>query len=382
MSDVVIEDTLTLADMICKGKREKYTQGIRITEYPMIITYQNQSMPDAEKNWHTPAVILYSSDDGQVDVRGADLMGTDSSEKAERAEEAKKYHSASHYVEYSSTRSDAYGIKSAAEDYQYESQRTPEWKSWKNWMTANKEGTACTVTAVRYEQYVMIRMENAGIVVSTITTLPKGTRDVYFALSGEKCIMTQFKLTREKEAIEAGTIEPVVVQKPNMPDVSGDIPNLDCAGWWTAHTEGIEINEEPVRVTYDSISYSQAKENWHTPLVVVFSSLDKLVNGVLYKEYSVIRSDAYGWGVDGIGYSSKVIYPERWSSWREWLEDNKAGIHGSITAFRNDNTVIVRQNNNGVIVTSSIQIPTDRELPICFALSGELCAISNIRITR
>lgn len=382
MSGVVIEDTLTLADIICKEKRGKYTQGICVTEYPVIITYQNQSMPDAEKNWHTPAVVLYSSDDGQVDVRGAALMGTDSVEKAEKAKEAEKYHSPSHYVEYSATRSDAYGIRSAAVDYQYESQRNPEWKSWKSWLAANKEGTACTVTAVRFGKYVMIRMENTGIVVSTITTLPEEAEDVYFALSGERCMMSRFKVIREKEAIEAGTIEPLVVQKPVMPEVSGDIPNLDCAGWWTAHTEGIEITEEPVRVTYDSISYSQAKENWHTPLVVVFSSLDKLVNGVLYEEYSVIRSDAYGWGVDGIGYSSKVIYPERWSSWKDWLKENKKGIHGSVTAFRNENTVVIRQNNHGVIVTSSIQVPAGRELPICLALSGELCAISNIRITR
>ena len=382
MSDIIIEDPLTMADIICKEKREKYTQGILITEYPMIVTYQNQSMHDAEKNWHTPAVVLYSSDNGQVDAKGAELMGTDALEKAAKAKEAENYRSPNHYVEYSAIRSDAYGIKSAAEDYQYESQHTPEWKSWKGWLEANKKGVACTVTAVRYGQYVMIRMENAGIVVSTTTTLPQGTEEVYFALSGERCMMTHFQLAREKEAIEAGTIEPVVMQKPVMPKISGDIPNLDCAGWWTAHTEGIEITDEPVRVTYDSISYSQAKENWHTPLVVVFSSLDKLVNGVLYEEYSVIRSDAYGWGVDGIGFSSKVIYPDRWSSWKEWLAANKEGIHGSITAFRNENTVIIRQNNHGVIVTSSIQVPTGRELPICFALSGELCAISNIRITR
>lgn len=382
MSNMMIEEPLFLADIICKDKREKYTQGILITEYPMIITYQNRSMYDAEKNWHTPAVVLYSSDDGQVDVKGAELMGTDTAEKAEKAEEAEKYNSHNHYVEYSIIRSDAYGFMSAAEDYQYESQRTQEWKSWKSWLTANKEGSSCTVTAVRYKQYVMIRMENGGIVVNATTTLPEGTEEVYFALSGEKCMMTNFVLTREKEAIEAGTIEPVAVQKPAMPKRSGDLPNLDCAGWWTAHTEGIEITEEPVKITYDSISYTQAKENWHTPLVVVFSSLDKLVNGVLYKEYSVIRSDAYGWGVDEVKFSSKVVYPENWSSWRRWLLDNKKGIHGEITAFRNDDTVTIRQNNHGVIVTSYIRVPTQRNLPICLALSGELCVISNIQIMR
>lgn len=355
------KDIMGMEMVSCREFGEQYTRGILLTEYPLTIMYQNVSMADADKNWHTPSVVLYSSDDGRAVEQGSTGLSN-------------------HYREYCTTRSDAYGMKSLAEAYQYESQHLSDWNSWEEWLEKNKRGTTCTVMAVRYRQYVRIRLENAGVVVSATVTLPEHAgENVYFALTGERCTLSDFVPMRDTEPIGEGAIIPVSVQKSTILKTEGDFPNLDCPGWWTAHSEGIEITEEPIVITYDSISYQQAKESWHTPFIVLFSALDRNVNGVAYTEYSVTRSDAYGWKENADDFSYEADFSDEWSSWEEWLSANKKGVKCSLTAVRNGDTIILTQENGGVMVTSYMDIPRSTALPVCFALSGELCSISNIK---
>ncbi len=355
------KDLMGMEMVSCREFGEQYTQGILLTDYPVTITYQNVSMADADKNWHTPSVVLYSSDDGKVDGQRGMVL-------------------ANHYKEYCITRSDAYGIKGLAEAYQYESQHLSEWNTWEEWIAKNKEGTICNVMAVRYEKYVMIRLENAGVVVSATVTLPEDAgKNVYFALTGERCTLSDFVPMWDAEPIGEGAITPVSVKKPVMPQTQGDFPNLDCPGWWTNHSDGIEIKEQPITLNFNSVSYQQAKEGWHTPFVVLFSALDKSVNGVAYTEYSVTRSDAYGWKENADDFSFEAEFSDDWTSWEDWLAANKKGVKCSVTAVREGDTITLKQENCGVIVTTYMVVPSSTDLPVCFALSGELCTISNIR---
>lgn len=358
------KDIMSMKIVSCREFGEQYTQGILLTEYPLTITYQNVSMADADKNWHTPSVVLYSSDDGTVTGQGEE-------------------ESPNHYREYCVTRSDSYGIQSLAEAYQYESQHLGEWSNWEDWLEKNKSGTVCTVMAVRYRQYAMIRMENAGVVVSATVTLPESAgENVYFALTGERCRLSDFMPNRDSEPIGEGAIMPVMLERLVMERLEGDLPNLDCQGWWTAHSEGIEITEEPMTITFDSISYPQAKESWHAPLLVLFSALDKSVNGIAYTEYSVTRSDGYGWKESADDFSREEEFAEDWKSWEDWLSKNKEGVKCTVTAVRRQDTILLTQENSGVKVNSYVDIPVSIGLPVCLALSGELCFISNIKIKK
>lgn len=336
---------------------EQYSEGILLTDYPLTISYNNVSMEDADKNWHTPSVVLFSSEDGRVGGRG--------------------------YKEYCLTRSDAYGIRTMADAYQYESQHLSEWNTWEEWIDRNKKGTKCNVMAVRYKQYVMIRLENSGVVISSTTTLPEDAgENIYFAFTGEHCTLSDFVPMRDSEPIGEGAITPASLEKPILPEANGDIPNLDCPGWWTAHTEGIQITKDPVHITFDSVSYKQAKENWHTPFIVLFSALDKEVNGIAYTEYSVTRSDAYGWKEKADTFSCEAEFSADWTSWEDWLRANKRGVKCSVTAVREDDTIILTQENSGVLVTTYMDVPLDSTLPICLSISGELCSIGNIQVNR
>lgn len=364
MSNTLLQDPTYMENLDCNKWGISHSATIEITEYPVTITYQNVTKPSADQNWHTPSSVLFYSDDA--------VAWPGDEENAQN-----------HYKVYSTTRSDAYGWKTAASGYQYESIHSPEWKNWGEWLDQNKQGTTCSVTAVRYGRYVLIRMENAGMIVHATTTIPEDAPDsLYLVLTGEVCTMTDFVIRREPEAIGPGYIEPVVETKTFIPTEEGDIPNIDCSGWWLQHSDGILVTSEPVHVTYHSISYPQAKESWHAPLIVLFSSMDQLVNGVAYTEYSITRNDGYGWITDGGGYASRDSHTDEFITWLDWLGKNKEGVECKLTAYRKDDMVIIEQENSGVKVISHTIIPYSNTLPVFISLSGELCAITNIRISR
>ena len=361
MSDEIAKDILEVEKITCVEFGEQCSKGILLTEYPIFITYNNISMEDADKNWDTPSIILYASDDGTID----------------------RENKTNNYREFCITRSDAYGINVEAKEYQYDSYRTSPWNNWEEWLEENKKGMSCYAMAVRCGEYVMVRMESGGSVVTSRTTLPKDAgENIYFTITGEKCSMSDFSSVYDLEPAEAAAVAPIVRKKPKVKKKKGDLPNLDCPGWWLAHTEGIPVTTEPVHITFNTISYPEARENWNTPLVVLFSALDRVVEGILYTEYSVSRSDAYGWGENADGFKCEAQFADDWVSWEDWLEANKKGVECIVTAVRDVDTIIVTQENCGITVTTYMDIPFGADLPVCLALSGELCFISNIRIKR
>lgn len=357
------KDPRYIEDVVCGRWWSAHSAAIEITEYPVTLTYQNCAQPDADMNWHSPAAVVYYSNDGQV--------GQEASEDAPNR-----------YQEYSVIRSDAYAWKTAARDIQYEGIRTGGWTSWEDWRRQNKSGVPCTVSAVRYKNCILIRLENAGQIVNATITLPEDAPDeVFLSMTGEFCTMTDFLLAREDEAIEEGTIESSLNESAFAPKKQGDIPNVDCPGWWTEHSDGIDVDETPVHVRFHAISYPNAKETWHSPFVVLFSSLDKLVNGVAYTEFSITRDDAYGWKNNGLSYLVEEAHDETFTGWDSWMDHNRKGVECSLTAYRDQNTIIIEIKNAGVTTTSQTVIPSENALPVCLSLGGELCVITNIRIT-
>lgn len=355
MSEILDESLKTMQTVVCGEKDTDYSVKIPVTGYPVIITYKNLSHEDAEKNWNTPSALLFSGEEA----------GSEDS------------------VKYSVTRSDSYGNKLEAEAFQYESQHLPIWKNWDMWLDANKKGTDCIAMAVRDEQNVLVRMENTGIVVTSITTLPEDMNDeVYLALTGEKCTLSDFNPMRDEEKVDHGTVVPVVVAKPMTNSEEGDMPNIDCEGWWSAFSDAIEVTETPVRVTYESTSYPQAKESWHAPLLVVYTSLDQTVGGVEGHEYAILRADGYGWKTEAemIEIEKKKDSNEGFENWNKWIEESKRGVKAEFTAVRKGNTILINQHINGVYAKAVINIPIVNDLPIYIAISGELCMINNIRV--
>ena len=259
-------------------------------------------------------------------------------------------------------------------------------QNWEQWLENNKKGTKCKIMAVREGRYVLIRVENAGVVIKSTTTMPEDKIDseMFLTITGEKCQMSNFSIIRSGHAVAKDALIPVTYRETDIDQTVGDIPNVNCTGWWTAHSDGILIDETPVKIKYNTISYINASSNWNTPITVVYSAFDQCVEGVAYSEFSVTRSDGYGWiSAGAVSYNYENTFSEDWKDWPDWLKKNKAGLYDcEIVAVRDADSIIVTQTNGGVTVKSVTQIPISNRFPVYLSLTGELCALSNIRIER
>lgn len=173
-------------------------------------------------------------------------------------------------------------------------------------------------------------------------------------------------------------------------------PDYEAAGFWGAHSNGIEINEDGVEVTFTNKTYETyvndagetlPTENWHALCWVLYSDSDHVMNEGDYVEYWVQRADNYGWvgGVNrwsgddalaGVGITYSV--DETNADWANFAANLRAGVDGKITAVREGNVVTVVMDLNGVVSTVKATVAAD--VPVYLSLTGDCCTVSNIKV--
>ncbi len=154
---------------------------------------------------------------------------------------------------------------------------------------------------------------------------------------------------------------------------------LTCGAFFSAHTKGIEVTETGVGVTFKNTSDADAASNWHTPLFVIYTGDEPVVNGTGYTEYGVMRSDNYGW--DGKGKTGTTKWeggdiPANDAEWATWLTANKTGSEYKVSAIRKDNTVFMKINAGGVVTYAATPVTEGKAAYL--SLSGEKCKLTEI----
>lgn len=161
---------------------------------------------------------------------------------------------------------------------------------------------------------------------------------------------------------------------------------LDCTGWWTAHTEGTEVTESGVAVSFKNTTYADAADVWNIPVVVAYTGDEAKVNGAGYDEYVVIRGDGYAWttkGTDantgagleawnGLGYAFESNAPGD-----TWVQDNKAGTDCKVQAVISGGKVIIETTVGSVVSKTSFSVEAGKKVYI--SLSGEKCKLTDIK---
>ncbi len=165
--------------------------------------------------------------------------------------------------------------------------------------------------------------------------------------------------------------------------------SLDCTGWWTAHTEGVEVTEDGIEITFTNTTYADAASNWNGPLWVLYTGDEAKVNGAGYAEYWVERGDIYGWagGALGAGNSAdaaalatlgvthEAVAPADWAA---WLTSLKAGIECKLVAKRDGGNIVATLTVGEAVSTVTVPFPADKTAYI--SLTGELTTLSNITV--
>ena len=151
--------------------RSAATQGIPVTD-SMEIRFHTQSLPTARLIWHCPFVTVFTSKDGTVGGEG--------------------------YREFLLMRLDGENWESDAHVANtVEISHTGAFVGWNTWKEKNREGLDCRVSIQRAGNIVTMATENLGIMIASVTTVKDAVEELYVALSGDQCALTNIRITKE-----------------------------------------------------------------------------------------------------------------------------------------------------------------------------------------
>ena len=147
------------------------TDGILLKD-KLTITFHTMSLPTARLVWHCPYFSIFSSDNGKVngpDFREYGLLRLDGE----------------------NWDSDDYGSNVITVN------KTEEFTNWDTWKAKNKEGIDCSVSITRSGGTVTVTTSNLGVEITNITTMKDPSKDVYIALTGDQCAITNIRIRNE-----------------------------------------------------------------------------------------------------------------------------------------------------------------------------------------
>ncbi len=151
------------------GFRSAASKGLEITD-GMKLTFHSMSLPTARLIWHCPYIVMYYSDDGEVNGKN--------------------------YREYALVRLngeywDGVDVKNIA------NVNKDEFRGWEAWKEGNKEGIDVSVTFACQPNEILVKTTNLGISLENTTRINNGKDIVYVALSGDQCALTDIRVHRK-----------------------------------------------------------------------------------------------------------------------------------------------------------------------------------------
>ena len=346
-------------ELVCKEYRDEVTTGKRITYYNTRVRFKCHM---DEKGGRGPEIILFDSFDGRYHDDEA------------TARELRYYEYCDMWM--NGTISGKGVRKTETKVYSDKDRKLP--------LSGKDNGSADVfyeINAVKRKDHALITISDGINVTEHIIALPDSSRFVYLALSGENCTISGISADVSKEKIPDDYI-PRIAEKISYIDVpQGDIPNVQIDSYRTDASKGILITDE-MKISFHTMSLPTASLIWHCAYIVLFSSLDGTVNGENYVEYGLIRTDGEYWDVDQENNNKIVAYiNDDFNGWDAWKKANKEGLDYAISIKKNNNLITVSTQNAGISIKNTTNF-ADMPPKIYVALTGDQCAISNIRINR
>ena len=150
--------------------RSESTEGIPLAG-DMRLTFHAKSLPTARLVWHCPFISLFSSKDGRPGGQG--------------------------YREFLLVRLD--GENWDSDDHAENDVRvdhTRAFEGWNAWKEKNRQGIDCEVNIQRDGKHVSISSETLGIAIHTETTVMDDVDELYVALTGDQCAITNIRVQK------------------------------------------------------------------------------------------------------------------------------------------------------------------------------------------
>ena len=247
---------------------------------------------------------------------------------------------------------------------------------------SGKQYTGYSVEATRVKDHVLISMTGRARTVECIIALPDSSRFSYLSLTGEHCMISNIRVDREEKDADEGSIPRIAEEVSYIRGCpEGDLPNLQIDGWRSHTTKGIPVTDS-MEITFHTRSLPTARLIWHCPFITLFTSQDGRAEGDSFREFLLLRLDGENWESDKHAENEVHIDHTRdFPGWNAWKETNKAGMDCTVKIRRDGSRVTMETSNLGIAI-DSVTIIKENVSELYVALTGDQCALTNIRIRK
>ncbi|MCR5094456.1 MAG: HD-GYP domain-containing protein [Lachnospiraceae bacterium] len=235
---------------------------------------------------------------------------------------------------------------------------------------------------VRYRDHIRVRMTGSRLRAEHIVALPYSACFAYVAITGAHCMIDRISVERDHEKIGPGDIPRIAPEIRFDDGPEGDLPNLQIDGYRSDATEGIPLRDS-LKLSFHAKSLPMSKLVWHCPFVVLYDAEGGICRGRDYREFALIRFDGEHCPLtDHAVNETRTTRTETFGSWDKWKERNQEGLDCSVKIRRKGNRIITVVDHAG-LRTQTVTTVTDEDSPEVFAaLTGDLVALTEIRIAR
>ncbi len=368
-------DTPTIEQTLdCSGWWSAHTTGVPITEEGIEITFTNTTYPNTTEpaftaaNHNGPLWILYTGTEAKVGGAG--------------------------YAEYWVERGDLYGWAGSAlgsantnsmrDVYKLGATHSVVSTMSDTWLSGLQSGAQCSLIAQKVGGYVYVNFTVNGATSSVSIPFP-ADKTAYISLSGEKTKLTN---------IQVNTLS---YSPATALALGATVESLNCSSWWTTFTNGVEITEAGVDISFTNTSGETVRERWNGPTLVMYSGRDAKIGCLGYAEYWVQRCDNWGWGTGVAAGNDSATFAESGVTYNTvftnsfpgydnnaFVNQLKAGVDCTVSAWKSDSDptdklqeVTYVYSVCGVVNTVTLSVPAG--LPVYISLTGDVTTLSNIK---
>ena len=343
----------------CENIYNDCTTGILITDHTVRIhcySRPDDGFPEAES---IPTILLFDSLDARVHV-----------EEDKRKEML--------YLEYARLRFDG---KTSCEGARKLEARIKQCENPSE-KPVNTRFTSYVIDAVRMDDHMLITISDGEKMAEIIVALPDSARFAYLSLTGEHCMISNIHVDQEDFPIEKDTIPRIAEEISYIRGCpQGVVPNVQIDRWRSSSTEGIRLTGN-MRLTFHGQSLPTARLVWHCPYVSLYTSKDGMVNGEGYREFLLLRLDGESWDSDTHATNEILInHTQQFPGWNAWKDTIKQGIDWGVLIRYDGNCVVMETENLGISIFNKTTIK-DKVDDLYIAVTGDQCAITNIRVSQ
>ena len=349
------KDLLPDTEMECGKYRSNIAKAVNVTENEIKISFNSRPVDNAPYGSGFPSVILYDSYDARVH---------DNSNTIE----------AYHYVEYGELWFDGHVISTDARDMEVENETKREGEFSED----SNERTYYEIVAGRYEDHLKLHITGPAREFDVIVALTDSTKASYIGLTGEYCRMKNITVEYTGNVIAEGDIRRIADRISYIDRIESDVPNVQIDRPRSAATGGIPVKGD-MNIRFHSMSLPTASLVWHCPYLVFYTSNDGNVEGEGYKEYELIKLNGENNGSNEYATSRFFMKKEGFEGWNQWKERNKEGIECELSITKRGNKITMTTENLGIYIQETL-IPKDSTADVYVAITGDQCALTDIRI--